>query len=147
MKKLRIYLDTNIIFGYFKAILGGRKIPFMLTFIENNLDKIEPITSFFTMAEVAKSLKEETTLTTEEIKRLLRIFRKTSKIKIFEKVIITGEVINLSLRGVSIPDSIQLSIAKNLTATFITQDKELLYKSSKIYKNILSFKQLVALLS
>ena len=147
MKKLKIYLDTNIIYGYFKALIKGTSPPFMLMFIRNNLDKIEPTTSFFTIAEVVKSLKEETTLTNEEIKGLMRLFKRTSKIKIFERVLITGEVIGLSLEEVSLADSIQINIAKNINSIFITQDKGILRKGKKFYKNILNFKQFMTLLS
>ena len=144
--KLKIYLDTNIIYGYFKHLAERKKTtPFIITFIETNTDKLQAITSFFTLAEVVESLLKRG-LNRNMVLRFLRIFRRRCKIKMIEKTIITGETLKWTLRGVSVKDAIQLCIAKNLDAVFLTQDRRLIKIGRNFYQKILSFQELFSLL-
>jgi len=145
--KLKIYLDTNIVFGYFKYLAEKRKtVPFIISFIEANKSRLQPVTSFFTLAEAAEALlkegvKEGTVLMT------LRNFRKRCEIKTIERVVITGEIIKWILKGISVKDAIQICIAKSLNAHFLTQDKKLIKSGKAFYQKILNFQELLSLLS
>lgn len=145
MKKQRIYLDTNIIYGYFRkrveeTVNGRFKRPFIL----QKISKVdyEFVTSFFTMAEVSKNLRREFNLDNKSIVDLLRLFTREYRIKVVQRVNITGELLLWHLKRIDLEDAIQLNIAKNINSIFLTNDKRLIKNARKFYSHVASFSEL-----
>lgn len=141
-------MDTNIIYGYFKswveAGLANRqfKIPLFFQYLEAKSDKIEPITSFFTLVEVSDNLKRELFLKNEEVLIALRFFRKKYRIRVKETVILKGDLLKWFLSGIRIKDAIQLNIAKNLGLVFLSRDRRLVRAAKYFYKNAIGMDEL-----
>lgn len=148
MKKLRIYLDTNVIYGYFKRRIEEQKFgktyiePEAMKFLKEKSNLIQSFTSFFTMLEVADNLTKDLILTQSEIMNFIRSFRMIYPIKILEQVKIDGESLKWFLHGMELKDTIQLNIAKNLGALFISDDKKLISLAKKFHKNSFTFQEL-----
>ena len=142
-----------MIYGYFKnrvkAELENKsfKIPLFFQYLEGKKDKIKPITSFFTLVEVADNLKKELKLTNTEVILALRLFRKKYDVEINETIVLTGDLLQWFLEGIKMKDAIQLNIAKNLGILFLSRDKRLLRKAKKFYGNVLSIRELRKLIS
>jgi len=153
VQKLQIYLDTNIIYGFFKSIaelvFKGRKYTEnkRLKLIESSADKIDAMTSFFTLVEVVERLKRDyKEILPSQISSLIEFFRKTFCIKIIEEILLTDRVLFFVLHGMGWKDSIQLEIAKNGNFLLITEDKNLKTLGRKFYKSVYDFKGLLFLL-
>ena len=153
MDKLRIYLDTNIIFGLFKKFVERLledkefKIPRKIQFIHENLEKVEPLTSFFTLIEVIQNLKNWAEkrgrkLTSEEIVSLIEFFRENFKVEVLRSVWITEGTIQYVLHGIDWKDAIQLEIARVNDYILVTDDVKLRKIGKKFYDKIMSFREL-----
>jgi predicted nucleic acid-binding protein len=155
MEKLKIYLDTNIIYGFFKnlvkRIFTGKefKIPRKIQVVQRNLMRIEPLTSFFTLIEVIEGLKKwaekkKRTLTIEEIVSLIEFFKENFKVEILRSVWITERTIQYVLSGIEWKDAIQLEIARVNEYILVTDDVKLRKLGKGFYEKIMSFNELEA---
>jgi predicted nucleic acid-binding protein len=148
MKKQKIYLDTNIIYGYFRKrveeTINRRK--FKKPFILEKISKAdyEFITSFFTMVEVSRNLRRDFNLDSRSIVDLLRLFTREYSVKVVQKVSITGELLLWHLKEIDLADAIQLNIAKNSKSIFLTNDKRLIKDARKFYPWVVSFSELLS---
>lgn len=148
-EKLRIYLDTNIIYDWFQKkteeLLHGKEFTEIrrVTFIEENLEFLEVYTSFFTLIEIASRLKEDFKLTPDQINRQLRFFVTNYPIQIIKSIKLDDETLKYFLSNISWKDSIQLNIAKNENLSLVTEDEKLHRKGKKFYKEITNFSGLV----
>ena len=153
-EKLRIYLDTNVVYGLFKrilqAIFEGRefKIPRKIGFIHKNLDKIEPYTSFFMLIEVVQEVKKwlrkkKIKMNKAQIQALLGFFKDNFQIEILRIVEITDKTLDYFLDGIQWKDAIQLDITKNNDFTLITDDINLRGIGRRHYTDILNFEELI----
>jgi predicted nucleic acid-binding protein len=155
MEKLKIYLDTNIIYGFFKnlvkRIFTGKefKIPRKIQVVQRNLMRIEPLTSFFTLIEVIEGLKKwaekkKRTLTIEEIVSLIEFFKENFRVEILRSVWITERTIQYVLSGIEWKDAIQLEIARVNEYILVTDDVKLRKLGKGFYEKIMSFNELEA---
>lgn len=148
-----IYLDTNIIYGYFKRRIEEQKFrknyiePEAMKFLKEKGNLVQLFTSFFTMLEIADNLKKNFALTKLEIMNSIRNFRVMYPIKILEQVKMNGESLKWLLYGMELKDAIQLNIAKNLGALFVSCDKNLINLAKKFYKNSFTFQELKRIIS
>lgn len=123
--------------------LNGR-----LNFIESNLDKLEPLTSFFTMVEVAVSLRREFHLSRKTTIELIRLFKRKYHIRIIENVSISGETLHWILKSsMEISDALQLNIARNEGALMVTNDKKFITEAKKLHLDVMMFEEFVNFVS
>jgi hypothetical protein len=156
MEKIKLYLDTNIIYTYFmqkaKELKDKRKIPLprVFTFLEENKDKIEFYVSGLTELEIFRKIRTDFGLKEDEIIYLWGGFCNT----LFPKQI-KGEEINLAYLWDFIKDIVirtpikkrvtnleHLGIAIQKNLIFVTGDKEVLKKCKSFYSQIMSYIEL-----
>ncbi len=148
MKRLQIYLDTNTIYGFVKEIvkarIEGRDFikPRKIRFLQNNFDKIEPFTSFFSSMEIIENLEKELKMGRNRLKNAISLFKKISGVKILNHMSLTGETYKWFLSGTGLKDAIQVNIAKNKNLVFVSEDKKLVRKIKQFYKDSLTLKEL-----
>ncbi len=148
-KKLKVYLDTNFIYDWFKRKaeeIKENKEFFetgKLIYLKRNSNFIEAFSSFFTLIEVTNRLKEDFRLTTETIVRLLSFFEEQYPVEILENVKLDKDTLEWFLKGIQWKDAIQLNIAKNENLFLITEDVYLMkFSRKKFYDNVTNFKGL-----
>lgn len=149
MKK-GVYLDTNIIYGYFlakslelrKGISGSSKV---IGFLKDSNEKFDYYVSVATRAETIRKLISELGMERETSKRLwvsfleelnaneMYVTKSFNEVyeeitKIVEETVIKKRVANLE----------HLIIAKIHDLIFVTGDKEVLDKCKKYYPKIMS---------
>jgi hypothetical protein len=156
MEKIKLYLDTNIIYTYFmqkaKELKYNKKIPLprVFKFLEENKEKIEFYVSGLTELEIFRKLRTDFGLKEDEIIYLWGGFCNT----LFPKQI-KGEEINLTslwefIKTIVIRIPIKrrvtnlehLGIAKQKNLIFVTGDKEVLKKCKAFYPKIMSYIEL-----
>lgn len=148
-KKLKVYLDTNIIYGLIKEMARARlenrdyKKTKKLSFIQENLDIVFPITSFIALMESIENIKkDEPKLETSDLKKLISLFRKISKIKFLDLVKLSGESLKWVLSDISLKDSLHVNIAKNENLVFVSEDYGLIRKIKKFHNDSITFDEL-----
>ncbi len=152
-EKLKVYLDTNIIYGLFKRILQSIfeekdfTIPYKIRIIHDNPDKIESFTSFFTLIEIIEELKKcakkrKRTLTSEQIYGMITFFKENFHVEILRSIWITEKAVQYVLSGIEWKDAIQLEIARANDYTLVTDDKNLRKIGKKFYDSIMNFNEL-----
>jgi len=151
-EKLKVYLDTNIIYDYFqrtaKEIVENKEFRNVkkLLFIQNNPDFLEAYTSFFTLIEVADRIMRDFDLKPERVRKIIESFIQDYKIEILRSVTLTEETLDWFLSNISMKDAIQLNIALNERLVFITEDDKLFRKARKITENVMKFNRLVRII-
>ena len=153
VEKLKIYLDTNMVYGLFKKMLQSLfekkkfKIPKKIQTIHEKLDYLEPFTSFFTLIEVIEELrrwvqKKKKIFTNEEILGLIEFFKEDFEVEILRSIWITEKTIQYVLEGIEWKDAIQLEIARVNGYILVTDDDKLKKIGKKFYDKILDFNEL-----
>lgn len=154
MKKVKIYLDTNVVVGWFKRKLDEEKKGLKFI-IPERLEKLlksqhELIVSYLVKSEVSRYLKSEWQLTPEEISEKWSLFAEELKINILKldkfevdlvKIDTICSEVSLKREG-TIADLIHLQIAKSFNLKFLTSEKKLKHKLSKVYSNIIQISEL-----
>lgn len=150
----KVYLDTNIVYGYFLAKStelkkGVFKEPKIIRFLKDAGDKFEYYVSIATRAEIMRQLVSELGIKKETGRNLWAAFLTDTGttgievsspfseiyeeiIKIVEETAIKRRVTNLE----------HLIIAKSYELIFVTGDSEVLLKCRKYYPDIVSYVQL-----
>ena len=150
--KLKVYLDTNIIFGYFlaksKELKGKRvELPKIFRFLYENKDRFEFYISPLTKGEIIRRMRTELNIETNKVKKLWEEFVSVLSVKIIDVsrlnlektwkfVIDVVSQVPIKKRFTNLE---HLSIAKQLNLYFLTGDKEILRKCKKFYPKILSY--------
>jgi predicted nucleic acid-binding protein len=128
VKKLQVYLDTNILYSYLKKKIeekisgNGKEIKFI--FLNNA--QITPVSSFFTLIELVNVLKREMKISRKSIEDFVKDEIKNMKIRLIEKAKIDENVLKWYLNGLDFKDAIHLSIAKENNLILITNDLDLI---------------------
>ena len=151
-KKMKIYLDTNIIYGYFYAkaleLKGKRKYkePKIIEFLATKLDKIDYFTSTLVKGEVFRRLVTEFGLERKNaeklwlsLKRYLNFFEIRADIpaeKIWREVLEIVSKVKIKKRLTNLE---HLILAEKFNLWFLTGDKEIIEKCKKFYPHILSY--------
>jgi predicted nucleic acid-binding protein len=153
-KKLKVYLDTNMIFGFFKIMLEViferrryREVR-RLSALERSSELLEVYTSFFTLIEVIEQIrkwsqKKRKALTTAQIRALLSSFQEIFNIRIVSSVFITQRVLEYVLNNMEWEDAIQLEIARINGFTLVTEDIDLKRLGRRFYPKIINFNELI----
>ena len=153
MEKIKLYLDTNIIYTYFmqkaKELKNKKRVPLpkVFKFLRKNKDVLEFYVSRLTEIEILRKLVTELNLNENESVYLWDDFCKSLDCNLVE-----AEKINLSLlwdfiRSIVIKVPIKkrvtnlehLGIASQFNITFLTGDKEVLMKCKCFYHRIMSY--------
>jgi len=153
MEKIKLYLDTNIIYTYFmqkaKELKSKRKVPLpkVFKFLRRNKDVLEFYVSKLTEIEILRKLVTELSLNESESTYLWDDFCNS-----LDCNLVKSEEINLSLlwnfiRSIVIKIPIKkrvtnlehLGIASQFNLTFLTGDKEVLVKCKRFYPKIMNY--------
>lgn len=156
-EKLQIYLDTNVIFGWFKAKIdeerkGKRFI------LPERLEKLlelnyELFVSPLVKAEVSRNLKSDSNLEKEKINELWNIFLEEMKVEQiilenfqinWEELVNVVQSVPLKLRG-AVEDLVHIQIARKLKLKFLTSED--MERLKEFYDNIMIIDELYGLLS
>lgn len=149
--KERVYLDTNIVLGWFKSKMRSirkgveLKTPRSLSIILGQ-QKYDPVVSILVRAEIFRYLKSEWNGTENEIEYRWNEFK--SKFNIIE---LTNETLTVNLVDISnickkvflgkktIIDINHVQFAKNENLIFLTNDKKLKKRLLWYYQKIINF--------
>jgi predicted nucleic acid-binding protein len=157
--KIKVYLDTNIIIDFFinqaKTIKNKveTKIPEKLSFLVNNLDRLEFVTSIITQAEIVRELTSGYGLNEKDIDELWKEFVKILDCKIIEKVVIDSRFVEIPMRIKmklrTLMNFQHLFIAMEEGAYLISGDKDLIrtVRENRVYDRILSYIELRKIIS
>ncbi|MEM5799399.1 MAG: PIN domain-containing protein [Candidatus Aenigmatarchaeota archaeon] len=145
---MKVYLDTNIVFGFFKRFLESKfmKKSFELPEKMIIVSKIENVyVSELVLSEVVSGIKEwclknKIKLNREEIEGLFEEFRENLNIKVLKKIEIKN-LFELVYYGIDIKDGIHLEISKNKDMVFVTDDKKLYEVGKYFYDKIMNFNE------
>ena len=147
---MKIYLDTNIIFGFFnKWILAKRKgtdfkEPEIIRFLKETKE-IELFVSPLVKAEIGRRLRSEFSATESEANEVWTLFLETLMIKELETAQINDEIAEIAFKipfRKRISNLMHLIICKQYDIWFLTGDKEILTKGKKFYNKIISYVEL-----
>src|SRR3989339_949283 len=138
MKPKRVYLDTNIIYGFFKSIIKGEnEVPEIIKFLADRND-VEKFISTFTIAEIIENLLKEFSyrnLKKEYIISLVDALRLTINLQtIQESIEFSSELIDYTYECRDAKDSLHVLIAKKNDLYFITRDNDI-GRMNKLYEN------------
>jgi len=154
MKRIKVYLDTNMIHDFFvnQAIYIKKreeiKIPKKFQFIIASTEKVGFVTSFLTKAEIVRELVSAHSLEYEEISIVWKEFleatecRYVSNFEFNENIIDIVAKIKMRLR--TLLNFFHLYIAIRENAYFVSGDKDIVRKvnESKIYGKAITYEQL-----
>lgn len=151
-ENLRIYLDTNIIFGWFKAKIEEErkgKIFILPERLENLLElDCELFVSPLVKAEVSRNLRSDYNIGKEKINTLWDRFLNDMKIEElsfrkfqihFSEILKIVQFIPLRLKG-AIPDLIHIQIARKFELKFLTDED--MERLKEFYDNIIIIDEL-----
>lgn len=157
MEKIRIYLDTNIIYGYFfakvKQLKNRTEIfvePKVIGFLRKNLISLNIFVSVLVKAELYRTLRTEFQLNATEISALWSEFRILLDVNEINTVQIkeeAAEFVKTEIFTKGIVNVFHFFVAKNENLYFVSGDKEIVAKGRKFYTKVLSYLELKELLA
>lgn len=150
--KEKIYLDANIIYGYFlakyKELKGTKRFeePKVIRFLRKNRNKLEYHISIITKAEILRRLVSELGMEKETGRKLwtslldelaiTEIKVGKSVDEIYGKIVAIVEETKIKKRVTNLE---HLIVAKSSNLIFVTGDEEILKKCKKYYQKIMSY--------
>ena len=143
--KVKVYLDTNVIFGFFKNFFIGKKLPFTwkVWFLSKNKNKIYACTSPLAISEAVSEMlklaeKEGITISERDVEEAVHKLIEYCGLKILKDVRMDNLVL-LTLHKIDVKDCLHLEISKRNNMVLITDDQDLKEKGKYFYSKILSF--------
>jgi len=153
---MRLYLDTNIILGWFKRMMQKErkgeefKIPRVVKFVTSQKE-FDLILSNLTKVEIIRYLISEWGCNLESCRKAWDYFIESFEIEVIKAEINFEELEEICLaiptRKKTLINLLHLQIAKRYGFWFLTGEKELKEKYSNYYNKILTYKELRQLLS
>lgn len=146
---MKIYVDTNIIFGFFRNLLlekrKGKKYtdPAVLKFLKDN--KFELYTSVLVKAEIARRLRTEWGSTKEEVEELWTSLETYINIDVIQTATIDSKIVVITLETPfknRVSNIMHLLIAEQYDLWFLSGDKEIVQKGKKFYEKVISYHEL-----
>lgn len=146
---MKIYLDANIIFGFFRNLLlekrKGKKFtePAVLKFIKGN--EFELYTSVLVKAEIARRLRTEWGSTKDEVNELWTSLETYLNVNVIQTATIDAQIADITIEvpfKKRISNIIHLLIAKQYDLWFLSGDKEIVQKGKKFYEKVISYHDL-----
>ncbi|MDI6722772.1 MAG: hypothetical protein QMD97_04380 [Candidatus Aenigmarchaeota archaeon] len=154
MKKLKVYLDTNMIHDLFtkqaEALRHGKEPekPKKFAFMLEHRDKFEFITSFLTKAEIMRELVSAHGLKLEKAEEFWFDFMDLLKPKYIQKFEFDDQIVDIVLKVKmklrTMVNFFHLFIAIKEEAYFVSGDKQILekIKEAKTYDKLLTYVEL-----
>ena len=144
VKQVEVYLDTNILYSYFKKKIeqkiSNNDKEIKLTFLNNA--RIIPVSSFFTLIELVNVLKREMNLSKKSIEDFVNGEVESMRIRLIEKTKIDENVLKWCSDGLDFKDAIHLSIVKENDLTLITNDLKLKQFAKSVGLNSITSREL-----
>lgn len=144
VKQVEVYLDTNILYSYFKKKIeqkiSNNDKEIKLTFLNNA--RIIPVSSFFTLIELVNVLKREMNLSKKSIEDFVNGEVESMRIRLIEKTKIDENVLKWCSDGLDFKDAIHLSIVKENNLTLITNDLKLKQFAKSVGLNSITSREL-----
>ena len=146
--KVKVYLDTNIIFGLFKNfILRKNFIPWKIWFLRNNSNRIEAYTSSLAISEAVSEIvkiaeKEKIKVNEKDVDGIVKRLVEYCGVKILSKVEMSDLVL-FTVHKIDVKDSLHLEISKRNNMILITDDVELKERGRYFYSKIMGFYEFV----
>ncbi len=143
---MKVYLDTNAIFGFFKNYLVSKKyfMPWKIWFLKKHANKIDAYTSNLAISEAIAELtkffeRQKIQMKEEDVFRGINTFIKESGIKILNNFEVSEDIIVFSAHKIDVKDGLHLEISKRNNMVLVTDDQELKEKGKYFYSKIMSF--------
>ena len=143
----KIYLDTNLIIGFFKNIIKKKKYkedPKFIRFLSDK-NEIQKFISIFTVAEVIQVLRKEFgshDLSKRYILDLIDTLRGTVGLNIIENVELTSDIIHYTYLCDDLKDAVHVSIAQINDIWFVTRDDDA-GKTKELYNKVISERKFI----
>jgi len=146
---MKIYLDTNIIFGFFRNLLlekrKGKKFtnPAILKFLKEN--NFELYTSVLVKAEIARRLRTEWGSTKEEVEEFWTSLETYINVDVIQTATIGPKIAVITLETPfknKVSNIMHLLIAEQYDLWFLSVDKEIVQKGKKFYEKVISYHEL-----
>jgi len=151
---MKLYLDTNVILGWFKRIMQSKrkseefKLPSVIKFLTQE-SRIELIVSNLTKTEIFRYLKSDWNSEEKFSKEIWETFLRSFNLKYIEAEIDAKSIEELSelclkinTKKRTLTNLLHLEVARRYNLTFLTGEKKLKEKYSKYYSNIITYKEL-----
>lgn len=142
----KIYLDTNLLYGWFQNQLNTKKSPSRIVkFLNERCKDIEKFISVYSIAELVVDLKQEfqdREISIKKIAYLFDILKDTIGLKIILEIKLTGAVIEFAELCDDHNDAIHIEAAKNENLTLITKDEDI-GRVKDAYSNVISIGKLM----
>ncbi len=148
-EKMRIYLDANIIFGFFRNLLlekrKGKKFtdPSILRYLKN--EKFELYTSVLVKAEIARRLRTEWGTTASEVEEFWTSLETYLGLNVLQIATIDAQIAHITTEmpfKKRISNIIHLLIAKQYDLWFLSGDKEIVQRGKRFYEKVISYHDL-----
>ena len=145
---MKLYLDTNIIYGFFREIVesyGIRRyrIPSVIEFFRNKRFKI--FSSILVKCEIARRLRLDYNLSSKDIEGLWNFLERYINMKVVDRITLDSELLEIIKRNKfrsRINNLIHLYLCKELELILITGDNKMIEDGKGEYKNIMSYTEL-----
>ena len=146
---MKIYVDTNIIFGFFRNLLlekrKGKKFTetSVLKFIKEG--KFELYTSVLVKAEIARRLRTEWGSTKEGVEEFWTSLETYINVDVIQTATIGPKIAVITLETPfknKVSNIMHLLIAEQYDLWFLSVDKEIVQKGKKFYEKVISYHEL-----
>lgn len=150
MVSIRIYLDANILYGFFKSLIESWQekqrhiLPDVIKFFVNHSQLII-YTSVLTKSEIFRRLKLEYNISEKDLERMWTSLEKLLKINLIEEIVIDDQLAEFSQRvrfRSKINNIIHLWLCYKLSLIFVTGDEKICEDGKKVYSDIMSYSEL-----
>lgn len=151
---MKIYLDTNIIIGWFKRMMQSKrkneefKIPSVIEFLSSQ-PTVELIASNLTKTEIFRYLKSDWDSEVKFSKEIWETFLYSFKMEYIEVEVNAESIKRLSelcleinTKKKTLTNLFHLEAAKKYGLLFLTGEEKLKTKYSEYYDNIITYKEL-----
>jgi hypothetical protein len=147
---MRIYLDANILYGFFKNLIKSWQekqkytLPDVIKFFVDHQELII-YTSILTKSEIFRRLKLEYNISEKDLERMWMSLERLLKIRLIEEVVIDSQLIEFIKKckfRSKINNIIHLWLCYKLSLTFVTGDEKIYEDGKKIYSNIMNYSEL-----
>ena len=151
---MKLYLDTNIIIGWFKRMMQSTRngdeftVPSVMQFLGSQ-DDMELFVSNLTKTEVYRYLKSEWNASPNHSEDIWRTFIKSFEIEYIETAIPAASINNLlslcqktHTKKNTLTNLLHLEIASNYKLQFLTGEKDLKDRYDQHYKNVITYSEL-----
>ena len=143
--KVRVYLDTNVIFGFFKNFILGKKLSltWKVWFLSRNKNKIEVYTSSLAISEAVSEMmrlaeREGIKVKEMDVEVIVHKLVDYCGLKILKDVRM-DDLVLFTLNKIDVKDCLHLEISKRNNMILITDDQQLKERGKYFYSKILSF--------